>query len=65
MTKGVTAKVLWRLAPKFDQYLRESGTETLDPWQQEIRVYVSTAKKPTIFAQRNLVEWGKRKGLVT
>jgi hypothetical protein len=52
------------LAPKFDQYLRQSVTTTLQPWQQEIRDYVLTAKKPTNFARRNLVEWGKRKGLV-
>ena len=52
------------LAPKFDQYLRQAVTTVLQPWQQEIRDYLSTAKKPTNFAQRNLVEWGKRKGLV-
>ena len=52
------------LAPKFDQYLRQAVNTVLQPWQQEIRDYVSTAKKPTNFAQRNLVEWGKRKGLV-
>jgi hypothetical protein len=57
-------KLVWDLAPKFDQYLRQSGTTTLKPWQQEIRDYVSTAKKPTLFAQSNLVEWGKRKGLM-
>jgi hypothetical protein len=52
------------LAPKFDRYLRQGVTTVLQPWQQEIRDYLSTAKKPTNFAQRNLVEWGKRKGLV-
>jgi hypothetical protein len=52
------------LAPKFDLHLRQAATTILQPWQQEIRDYVSTAKKPTNFAQRNLVEWGKRKGLV-
>jgi hypothetical protein len=56
--------LLFHLAPKFDQYLRQSVTTILQPWQQEIRDYVSTAKKSTNFAQRNLVEWGKRKGLV-
>ena len=33
-------------------------------WQQEIRDYVITAKKPTCFAQYNLVRWGKLKRLV-
>jgi hypothetical protein len=56
--------LLFDLAPKFDQYLRQAVTTVLQPWQQEIRDYVSTSKKPTSFAQRNLVEWGKRKGLV-
>jgi hypothetical protein len=32
--------------------------------QQEIRDYVITAKKPTCFAQYNLVRWGKLKRLV-
>jgi hypothetical protein len=62
--KGFTPRVLWDLAPKFDQYLRQSGLETLDPWQQEIRDYISTAKKPTFLAQTNLVKWGKRRGFV-
>jgi hypothetical protein len=57
-------KLLWDLAPKFDQYLRQSGTTTLQPWQQEIRDYVCTAKRPTHFAQSNLVRWGKSRGLV-
>jgi hypothetical protein len=56
--------MLFDLAPKFDQYLRQGVATILQPWQQEIRDYVSTAKMPTNFAQRNLVEWGKRKGLV-
>jgi hypothetical protein len=56
--------MLWDLAPKFDHYLRQSGTETLDPWQQEIRDYIITAKKPTFLAQSNLVNWGKQRGLV-
>jgi hypothetical protein len=47
MVKGFTANLLWNLAPKFDQCLRQSGTVTLQPWQQEIRDYVGTAKKPT------------------
>jgi hypothetical protein len=64
MAKGITAKLLWDLAPKFDRYLRESGTATLHPWQQEIRDYINTAKKPTLFAQSNLVRWGKSRGLV-
>jgi hypothetical protein len=34
------------------------------PWQQEIPDYVITAKKPTCFAQYNLVRWGKLKRLV-
>ena len=64
MVKGFTANLLWNLAPKFDQCLRQSRTAALQPWQQEIRDYISTAKKPTFFAQNNLLEWGKRKGLV-
>jgi hypothetical protein len=62
--KKLGSKQLWDLAPKFDQYLRQSGTTTLQPWQQEIRDYISTAKKPTLFAQSNLVRWGKSRGLV-
>src|ERR1700730_6967349 len=45
-------------------WLRQSRTAALQPWQQEIRDYISTAKKPTFFAQNNLVEWGKRRGFV-
>jgi hypothetical protein len=60
----IGVKLLWDLAPKFDQHLRQSGTENLKPWQIEIRDYVNTARKPTFFAQKNLVEWGKRQGLV-
>ena len=56
--------MLWNLAPKFDQSLRQSGRVTLSPWQQEIRDYVITAKKPTFFAQSNLLKLGKRKGLL-
>jgi len=62
MAKGITTKLLWDLAPKFDRYLRESGTATLHPWQQETHDYVSTAKKPTAFAQSNLVRWATTKG---
>jgi hypothetical protein len=29
--KGVSPTVLWNLAPKFDQCLREAGTGTLKP----------------------------------
>ena len=64
MVKGVSVNLLWDLAPKFDRYLCQSGTATLQPWQQEIRDYISTAKKPTFLAQNNLVKWGKRKSLV-
>jgi hypothetical protein len=64
VAKGVSVNVLWNLAPRFDQYLRQSGTIALQPWQQEIRDYVGTAKKPSLFAQNNLVSWGKRKGFV-
>ena len=63
MEKGFRVGLLCDLAPKFDQYLRQSRTAALQAWQQEIRDYISTAKKPTFFAQ-NLLEWGKRKGLV-
>ena len=63
-SKKLGSKQLWDLAPKFDQYLRQSGTTTLQPWQQEIRDYISAAKKPTRFAQSNLVRWGKSRGLV-
>jgi hypothetical protein len=64
MLKGAGVNVLWDLAPRFDQYLRQSGTTTLQPWQQEIRDYVVTARKLSSFAQKRLVDWGKRKGLV-
>ena len=64
MTKGTSVKWLWDLAPKYDECLRQFGMVTLKPWEQEIRDYVITAKKPTLFAQNNLVRWGKRKGLV-
>jgi hypothetical protein len=62
--KGVSPTVLWNLAPKFDQCLRQTGPGALKPWQQEIRDYVITAKKPTFFAQNNLLKWGKRRGLL-
>ena len=62
--KRFGVRLLWNLAPKFDQYLRKSGTVNLERWQQEIRDYVSTARKPTFLAQKNLVEWGKRNGFV-
>ena len=64
MSRDVSPSRLWDLAPKLDKCLRESGTISLAPWQQEIRDYVTTAKKPTLFAQSNLVRWGKLKGLV-
>jgi hypothetical protein len=64
MMKSVRVNLLWDLAPKFDQFLRQSRSAALEPWQQEIRDYVVTAKKPTFFAQHNLVRWGKLKGLV-
>jgi len=64
MAKRFSPKLLWDLAPKFDQHLCQSGASALKPWQQEIRDYVNTARKPTFFAQTNLVEWGKRRGLV-
>ena len=46
MMKGVSPIMLWNLAPKFDQCLRQAGPAALKPWQQEIRDYVITAKKP-------------------
>jgi hypothetical protein len=64
MVKGVSVKLLWDLAPRYDQYLRQSGPVTLKLRQQEVRDYMITAKKPTFFAQHNLVRWGKVKGLV-
>jgi hypothetical protein len=64
MVKSVSVNLLWDLAPRYDECLRQSETVTLKPWQQEIRDYVITAKKPTFFAQHNLVRWGKLKGLV-
>jgi hypothetical protein len=64
MLKSVRVNLLWDLAPKFDQCLRQSRWAALEPWQQEIRDYVGTARKPTLFAQNNLVKWGKRRGLV-
>lgn len=62
--KGLSENVIWDLAPKFDQCLRQSEIVTLQPWQQEIRDYVGTAKKPSLFAKTNLIIWGRRKGLV-
>ena len=64
MMKGVSPIMLWNLAPKFDQCLRQAGPVALKPWQQEIRDCVITAKKPTFLAQHNLVRWGKLRGLV-
>jgi hypothetical protein len=64
MLKGVSIRLLWELSAKFDRDLRQSGATNLELWQQEIRDYVSTAIKPTTFAQRNLLEWGKQTGLV-
>ena len=64
MAKDVSVKRLWELTPKYDECLRQSGMVTLKLWQQEIRDYVGTARKPTLFAQNNLVKWGKRRGLV-
>ena len=64
MAKRFSPKLLWDLAPKFDWHLRQSEASSLEPWQQEIRDYISTARKPTFLAQANLVEWGKRRGLV-
>jgi hypothetical protein len=64
MAKGFSGNLLWDLAPKLDQCLRQSGIVTLQPWQQEIRDYVDTAKKPSVFARSNLLNWGKRRGLV-
>jgi hypothetical protein len=62
--KGVSPTVLWNLAPKFDQCLRQTEPVDLKPWEQEIRNHLITAKEPTFLAQHNLVRWGKRKGLV-
>ena len=42
--KGLSENVIWDLAPKFDQCLRQSEIVTLQPWQQEIRDYVGTRK---------------------
>ncbi len=64
MAKGINTNLLLDLAPKLDQCLRQSGIVTLQPWQQEIRDYVDTAKKPSVFARSNLVNWGRRRGLV-
>jgi hypothetical protein len=64
MVKDVSVKRLWDLAPRYDECLRQSGMVTLKPWEQEIRDYVITAKKPTFFAQKNLVKWGRQRGLV-
>jgi hypothetical protein len=64
MTKLPNANLIGDLATKFDQCLRQSGIVTLQPWQQEIRDYVGTAKNPSLFAKSNLVDWGRRRGLV-
>ena len=61
MSKDISPNRLWDLAPKFEKYLRESGTMALPPWQQEIRDYVTTAKKPTLFAQNNTCPMGQAK----
>jgi hypothetical protein len=53
-----------RLLNRGRSSLRQSRSAALEPWQQEIRDYVGTARKPTLFAQNNLVKWGKRRGLV-
>ena len=55
MAKDVSVKRLWDLAPKYNECLRQSGMVTLKPWQQEIRDYVITAKKPTFFAKHNFL----------
>lgn len=64
MVNSVRVNLLSDLAPRYDECLRQSGMATLKPWQQEIRDYVITAKKPTLFAKHNLFSWGKRKGFV-
>ena len=64
MAKNVSVKRLWDLAPRYDKCVRQSGTGILKPWEQEIRDYVITAKKPTFFAQHNLVRWGRANRLV-
>jgi hypothetical protein len=46
LMKGVTVNLLWDVAFKFDQNLRQSGTTALKPWQQEVRDYVSTTRSP-------------------
>jgi hypothetical protein len=62
--KGVSPAVLWNLAPKFEQCLRQAGPGALKPWQQEIRDYVITGKKPTFFARSNLLKWSKQRGFL-
>jgi hypothetical protein len=52
------------LAREFDEYLRQSETSSLEPWQQEIRDYLRSGRTPTFFARNNLVEWGRRRGLL-
>jgi len=64
MQNSFNVKVLWDLAPKFDQHLHQSAVVALKPWHQEIRDYVITARKPSRFAQNNLAAWARRKGLL-
>jgi hypothetical protein len=62
MMKGVSPTVLWNLAPKFDQCLRQAGPGALKPWQEGIRDYVITAKKITFFAQSNFLNGASEEG---
>jgi len=64
MMKGVSPTMLWNLAPKFDQCLRQSGRVTLNPWQQEIRDYVITAKNPPSLLKATFLNGASRRGLV-
>jgi hypothetical protein len=56
MMKGVSPTMLWNLAPKFDQCLRQSARVTLNPWQH----YVITAKNPPSLLKATFLKAGRR-----
>ena len=53
------------LALEFDRYLSQSEASSLEPWQQEIRDYLRSGRRPTLFARNNLAVWGRQRGLMT
>jgi hypothetical protein len=63
--RPATKNLLRDLALEFDEYLPQSQTSKLEPWQQEIRDYLRSGRVPTLFARDNLAAWGSRRGLLT